>query len=120
LLVGKALNFSVNFDYGNMFKWIDDSVVSRSLAGVIYTDRRKKRRNFTFLLSYLSDDQAYQEVFEMQRLLGIYGEVLVIPDADDTVNGFRRNFLGRMVALDPIEHYKLGLNKATFNFEELI
>jgi len=120
LLLGAAWQWAVNFDYGHSFRWVDDSVIAKSLAGVIYPERRKKRRKLTFSGAFFTDTEAYQNLFEMQRLLGVYGEVLVVPDADDTSNGFRRNFLGRMVALDPIEHYQLNLNKIALDFEELI
>lgn len=120
LLLGQAWQWASNFDYGHSFRWVDDSVISKSLAGVVYAERRKKRRKFTFNGAFFTDNEAYQNLFEMQRLLGVYGEVLVVPDADDTVNGFRRNFLGRMVTLDPIEHYQLNLNKIALDFEELI
>ncbi|TAL43999.1 MAG: hypothetical protein EPN89_14775 [Methylovulum sp.] len=120
LLLGQALTFDVNYDLGATMRWVDDSIISRAISGALYADRRKKRRKFTFQSSFISDNQAFEDLFEMQRLLGIYGEVLVIPDADDTLNGFRRNFLGHIVTLDPIEHYKLDLNKQAFDLEELI
>lgn len=120
LFVGKALTFLTNYDLGATVRWVDDTIISRAISGAIYADRRKKRRKFTFQSSFITDNQAFQDLFELQRLLGVSGEVLVIPDADDAVNGFRRNFLGRLVTLDPIEHYKLDLNKQAFDIEELI
>jgi hypothetical protein len=120
MLLGQALTFSVNYDFGSGLGWVDDSVISRSLSGAIYADKRKKRRRFTFKSAFISDNTAYSEVFEMQGLLGVSGEVLVIADADDTLNGFRRNFLGRLATLDAIEHYKADLNSAAFTIEELI
>ncbi|MEW9586721.1 hypothetical protein [Paraburkholderia sp. DGU8] len=107
-----------NMSYGASFNWETDTKVARSLGGTPYFDRKSPRRVDKFSLGFLSDAEAKATVFEMQRTLGMDGELLVAWDPTDALNLIRQSFVGRMRALNPITTVFLNNNSNAFEIEE--
>ncbi|MEW9586239.1 hypothetical protein [Paraburkholderia sp. DGU8] len=107
-----------NMSYGASFNWETDTKVARSLGGTPYFDRKNPRRVDKFSLGFLSDAEAKATVFEMQRTLGMDGELLVAWDPGDALNLIRQSFVGRMRALNPIATVFLNNNSNAFEIEE--
>lgn len=108
-----------NMQYGATFGWATDTTVGRSLGGTPYFARRNPRRVGKFTLAYLSDDEAKSKVFEIQRQLGLDGEMLVCWDPADGINLLRLSYAGRMSTLNPIATVFTNINSAAFEIEEI-
>ena len=110
----------INMEYGATIKWNDSSIVSESVSGTEFFFNKKKKRTFSCASSFMEDAEALATIFEIQKSSGITGEVFIMPDRDDTVNGFRTSFLSRMTELGGINKYIHDHNKTTYQFKEII
>lgn len=109
-----------NMSYGAASGWEDKSTVEESLSGVEYFDQRPVYRVFKASIDWMNYAEGFGQYYEMQRKLGVTGEVLVIPDAADKLNFISRSFLGRPRALSLLEQ-NLPLNtKGNVEFKEII
>lgn len=90
-----------NMSYGATAGWGTDTTLQRALGGTAYFNRKTGRRTEKFSLDFLSPDEAWGKVFEMQRVLGTDGEVLVAWDPADQYNLMRFSFLGHLTDLSP-------------------
>lgn len=109
-----------NYQSGASLGWSDPTVIDTSVGGTRYYDQRNRYRTFTFRLGWVTQTEAYTQAMEMQRLVGMSGEVLVIPDSADATNGLRRNFLGRMSSLKQLPISETGLFSFDAELEEVI
>ena len=109
---------ATNMQYGASMNWETDTKVARSLGSVPYFDRKNPRRVHKLTLPVLTDAEAKGTVFEMQRKLGMDGELLVAWDPTDNINLIRQSFVGRMRALNPITTLFQGYNSNAFEIEE--
>jgi hypothetical protein len=77
-------------------------------------------RNVKLTLDWLSDAEAVGRVLDMQRILGVHGEVFFIWDPSDARFRTQRSFLARMQALNEIDAAFIEANKCGFDLKELI
>ena len=99
LFMSPAWQPANNMSYGATIGWSTDTTTQRAQGGTAYFDRRPPRRTEKFSLDFLSPDEAWGRVFEMQRVLGTDGEVFVAWDPDDQINLLRGSFLGHLTDL---------------------
>lgn len=112
---------SVNFNYGAGLGYQDPTPVLTSLSGAEYFDVRSKYRVMTFQLDYISDSEAYSYALELQRLAGISGEVLVMPDGGtDAGTQPLRSFVGRIRQPGPVVQTKPSVYSVSFEVKELL
>jgi hypothetical protein len=98
-----------NMSFGVMPTWISNDSEIATLTGVVLFDKRSKKRSFQLVFSSLSMNEAMVYPFEMQRLLGIDGEVFFVYDPADTDGLLRqRSFLGTLKQMSPIEYPYFG------------
>lgn len=109
-----------NYSYGADLGLEDRTGAEESLGGVEYFDDQAKYRVVRLSLDWLSMDETYARVIEMQRMLGSKGELLVIPDADDATHGFRRTLVGRLLRINPARHSRHDTYQATVEIKELL
>lgn len=102
LFMSSAWVPSVNYAYGAGLGYQDPTPIDVSLSGAEYFDVRSKFRVFEFELQYILGSEAYSNALELQRLSGTSGEVLVVPDKDDTANVPVRSFVGRLLQIGPV------------------
>lgn len=95
LFIGKRVSPTRDIGLGNAIRYQDTSIYDSSIGGELFFDRRPKKRIFTFAHPFLTKGEAFN-ILDMQRVSGVTGEILVVPDLDDAAYGFKRNFLGRM------------------------
>ena len=98
----------------------DASSPDRSLGGTKYFDKRESYRVYRFSLPALTKAEAFNYALEMQRISGLSGEVLVIPDPDDRINMPRRAFVANMQQLNPITQPNGAAMATEFVLEEII
>ena len=109
-----------NMAYGSSLAWEDPSEVQEALSGAEYFNARSKRRVARFGLESMTEDDAMSRASDIQRRMGITQEVLFAWDADDTVHALRRQFLGRLRTLSPIENPGPDRWRAPFEIKELL
>lgn len=95
---------TINYNQGAELVYKDTTPTETSLSGAEYFDVRGKAREFSFTLEGLTDTEAYDVVLQLQRVAGISGEILQIPDLDDTTRIPARAYVGRLVDLSPISN----------------
>ena len=110
----------VNYSLGADLVYTDTTPIETSLSGAEYFDVRSRVREFSFTLSGLTDSEAYDYALQMQRLCGVSGEVLQIPDTSDTTRLPIRAFVGRLASLTPLNNPMNGRFQMQFKVRELI
>lgn len=120
LFVSPVWRPGVNYSLGAGLGYRPASPVETSLSGAEFIDVRGQPREFGFSLDGLTNSEAYDIVLQMQRQLGTNGEVLQIPDTDDTTRLPARAFVGRLPDLAPIVETQNGRFSAQFKVRELI
>lgn len=119
LYISQAWQPAVNMDYGAPAGWIDPSRDSRTVSGELIPLERKKYRYTEFTLSFASEDEMFDNAFEIERLRGATKDVLYINDPDATKHLQRRSFYGKMKGLQPISNHAFQLYSKTFRIEEI-
>lgn len=123
-MAGVAFVPKYNFIYGAAFRWNDPTRVSTSVGGQKWFDKRPNFRSFSCGFDAASEGEAYGAVYDMQRRVGISGNLLMIYDPADTADVIlRRTIYGSMPELsDIITQNADALYPYTWNFkiEELI
>lgn len=109
-----------NMSYGMGDSWETLSQVESSPGGTDFFDERRSYRVSQFTLDHLDQQAEFRNFYEMQRRLGVTGEVLYIPDSDDMSASQLTGFLGRFRKLGPIEYPFVNTRKAAFEAKELI
>lgn len=120
LWIGQVWSPQVNYGLGGSLTWEARAEEERSLGGVLYFDQRPSARVFRFELAALSDVEAFGWALDMQRRVGTSREVVVIPDPDDAQRRFKRDLLGRLRRLDPLEQWAVGHQSTGYEVEELL
>lgn len=118
LFMGPAWQPALNYGYGAELGYEDPTPIETSLSGAEYFDERPRARVFRATLGGLDESEAYSGVVEMQRAVGTSGEVLLVPDPDDTEYAPLRAFLGRLRRLAPVTHSNLAYQTATIEIKE--
>lgn len=112
---------SVNYSYGAGLGYQDPTPVLTSLSGAEYFDVRSKYRVMNFGLDYITDSEAYNYALELQRLAGISGEVLVMPDGgEDAGTQPLRSFVGRIRQPGAVVQTKPSVYSVNFEVKELL
>ncbi len=120
LFISAVWQPAVNYDYGWSLGFETDTGVEKALGGQEYFDRRTGRRIFRCQLSWLSEQEAYERAWEIQRSLGYDGEVFALIDPENTQQEIRLSFLARMRQLTAIEQPYYAYHKMSVEIAELL
>lgn len=104
LFIADAWQPTYNMKYGAGIGWETDTDVQKALSGAEYFDERTPGRYVQFEIPAMSEEEAFDNAFEIQRRSGISKEVLFQWDPDDPSQALRKSFLGRLRRLSPIEY----------------
>lgn len=85
-----------------------------------YAAPKRQRRTASFTLAHLSEEEAYQRIYSMQRTQGTHGEVLYAYSLRAAPEAFARMFLGRLQNPDPLDHPYARNHTASINLLELL
>ncbi|MCE6993050.1 hypothetical protein [Dyadobacter sp. CY323] len=119
IYISKAWQPEVNMDYGLAEGWIDPSRKSRTVSGEMIPLERKKFRYADFTFSYATQDEVYNNAFEIERLRGRTKDVLYINDPDATAHLQRRSIYGTLEGFQPIINTAFSIFQKTFRIEEI-
>lgn len=89
-------------------------------SGARHYDISPNRRSFAFALDWLDSTEVYSKAFELMREADVHGEVLLIPDPDDSINLYRRAFYATAAKLNPIRRPKMAQYQQALEFEEIL
>lgn len=103
LFQGASWQPSHNMDTGASLGLETSTEVSVAHSGAEFFDVGTPYRVMRFVTNGIKETEAMSKVFEIQRRSGIDKEVLVMWSTTDTLHALRRQFLGRLRKLDPIE-----------------
>lgn len=111
---------SRNFEYGGQLGFLDRTVRSQSAGGAEYNQKRRNPRQWSGVIRYLPQAEAYGKALEMQRQLASADPVLVSLNPDDPVNRQRLTFLARLQALDGLGHAFYGKHDFPVRIKEVL
>lgn len=120
LFMGAGFQPATNMAFRLSHQYESGTSISVTPAGTEYFDEKPARRVSRFFLPRLTASEAMTKVFEMQRKLGISGEVLFVYDPGDAVHFLRRSFVGRLSELSAIEMPYANAHSAAMEIRELI
>lgn len=109
-----------NIVYGAALGWIDRTEVQEALSGHESFNARRSPRVARFGLEAMGESEAMAVAFELQRSMGVNKELMFVWDPADTTHALRRQFLGRLRTLSPIENVGPDRWRAPFEVKELI
>lgn len=109
-----------NIVYGASLGWENRTTVQEADSGAEYFDIRRSARVARFGLEAMTEAEAMTYAFEIQRTMGVSGELLFIWDPDDTAHALRRQFLCRLRTLSPIENPGPNRWRSPFEVKELL
>ena len=120
LVVGPAWQPRINLQYGWTIEQIDDSRTVRSRGGQSYVDVQPKYRRLRFSFDYLQRDEVFGHAYEMERLKGVGGDLMVMVDPDDPQHRHRHTVYGALTETTPIANPTPGRFAKTFTVDELL
>lgn len=120
LFIAQGWRPTVNYAYGAGLGYDDPTPVDTSLSGAEYFDHRSKYRLMSFRLEYITGTEAYSYALQLQRLSGISGEILVVPDSDEAVLQPVRSFVGRLKQIGQVTQPKPTAYSVNFEIKELL
>jgi len=120
LFMGPGWQPKTNIAYGASIAWETSTDTQKALSGARYFDRRNPYRVAKFTTDWMTESEGNANAFEIQRRSGLDGEVLFVFDPDDTVHRIRRQFLGHLRQLSPVEYPTVNSTKTGWEIEELI
>lgn len=118
LYVAPAWFLGVGYDWA--IQYIDESRRSQSRGGQRYVDAIPKRRRITFLANGMTKDEAYVQAFDAERLNGISGDVVFVPDIADVVQRIRQGVYGTFSRTSPLPNEGPDHYTKSFHIDELL
>lgn len=120
LYIANAWQPETNMDYGLAEGIVDPSRKNRTVGGDTASVERKTWRWVEFTLSYLTKDEMFLSVFQIEKTRGRTKDVLYIVDPDETDYLQFRSIYGTMETIQPKIHTNFGLFSKSFRIEELL
>jgi hypothetical protein len=109
-----------NLAFGWQLAWVDPSEQQRSQGGAVYVRELPSYRRIDFELRYASEDDYYDNGFELERLIGRKKDILVVPDPAATKHLHRKMIYGvRGDVLPGAVNQSLNIYATKFSVEEL-
>lgn len=120
VVISPGITPRYNISYGIQFGHRDDSRRERSRGAVPFVDQATLYRTASMQLDWLSMQEAFGPIWEMQRRLGTSGRFFFLYDsADDPAVRFKRSFMAQFGALKPITHPRFGQYAVGADIEEV-
>jgi hypothetical protein len=118
VFIGPAWQPSNNMSRGASLSWETGTEVQEAYSGAEFFGVKTPYRVARFSLDWLTESEGLSQAFELHRRAGIDKEVLFIFDPTDTIHALRRQFLGRLRQLSPIEFPYATVTKNAFEIKE--
>lgn len=102
VFIGKGFQPTLNFAYGAQIGFEIDTQVETALSGTQYFDVRTPKRTAQFTLDALTESEAHDTLYRLQRTQGIDKEVFFTYRAYLDTFQYNRTFIARLKQPDPI------------------
>ncbi|MEP3114930.1 hypothetical protein [Nisaea sp.] len=119
LSVSSGFQPKINMLYGAKTGLVDLSRVSKNDAGIAYSKNGPRLRTWSFML-YMEEDEAFINLYEMMRELGIDIPFFFAFSPGETVHKERRAGFYRMRILGEMEFTEGSMTKVPVEYEEVI
>jgi hypothetical protein len=110
----------VNLQYGWSIEQVDDSRTVRSRGGQSYVDVQPKYRRLRFAFDFLERDEVFGHAYELERIKGVGGDLMVMADPDDLQHRHRHTVYGVLAETAPIANPAFGRFAKAFTVDELL
>ena len=120
LVAGPAWQPSINFQYGWSIEQVDESEIKRSRGGQVFVNARPRFRRLRFTIDHLEKDEMFAHAYELERLKGKGGDIMVIADPEDLTHAHRHTLYGALSESSPIINAQPGRFSRRFVVEELL
>lgn len=120
LVAGPAWQPSVNLQYGWSIEQVDESEIRRSRGGQAFVNARPRYRRIRFTIDHLEKDEMFGHAYELQRLKGKGGDIMVMADPDDVTHAHRHTLYGALAETAPIINGQPGRYSRRFVVDELV
>lgn len=110
----------VNMSPGADMGWNPNTDVQQAMSGAEYFQRRAAYRSATFSTDYMLDDEAFGSAFDIERIVGIDGELYFMRDPQDTLHAPRTQFLGRLSKTNSVKMSSYLLRGKAWDVKELL
>tara|TARA_R110002096_G_scaffold172484_2_gene346170 strand:- start:4017 stop:4823 length:807 start_codon:yes stop_codon:yes gene_type:complete len=108
-----------NIEYGWELRFIDPATKSRSKAGQLYAESAQRWRQIIMSINFQSEDEMYDNVYELIRRRGISKDIFVIRDPDATKHLIRQSIYGQLAQMPPIANTRTNIFRSRFIIEEM-
>jgi hypothetical protein len=106
-----------NFAYGQQETVIDQSTVTETRGGQEYLTVGPQRRRHDFTLPWLTEAEKYNAVLEIDRLAGVRGNVLWIPNPASVYLN-KQAIFGRLATLLPVARQNVRYHAKNYTITE--
>lgn len=120
LFLAPGYQSSRGIDYGAQHNFITDTRVDTTLGGRRVYGVEPVARTIPLSLSHLPVGEAMNNVFDMQREIGIHKQFFFVFDPDDTALKHRRSFLATMEKLAGLEYPYYNAQGTTMEIREVV
>lgn len=109
----------INISYDWFIQFIDQSPSVRSIGSNLYTDPRNQYRELNIRLETQTEDELYNNLYEIIRLRGNSLDVLAIRDPAATTQLLKQTIYGVLQGTTPIINPKVDRFSARIQIEEM-
>jgi len=111
----------INMSYGSNISWATDTVSRKTPNSKTFFNARPAYRKAIVNLDNLSKREGLGMAFEMDRRLGIHGQLLFVWDVDDRrLTSLQRSFLATIESPNPLEYPSFGINTKSYSLVEVL
>lgn len=110
----------VNMMYGAGIGWETGTMVQKAISEAEFFDPRTPFRVARFATEWMNENEAMGAAFDIQARVGIDGEVVFMWNPDDTYHAVRRQFIGRLRSLSPLDNPNVAIWKTAWEVKELL
>ncbi|WP_016854797.1 hypothetical protein [Halomonas smyrnensis] len=120
VIVADAWQPEYNAAYGIAHGFDNADTIAEAGDRTEYFERKRQRRTMALSLEHLSETEAYQRLYGLQRTEGVAGEILYAFGLAERPENFVRTFLARQRQLDPLEHPYHATHTQSLNLLEIL
>lgn len=120
VFIASAWQPDYNASYGIQHGFDSATQVSEAGDRTEYFERKRLKRSATMAFDHLSEPEAFQRLYGMQRTEDISGEVLYAFGLSSTPENFSRTFIARQQQLDPLSQPYFATHSHNLNLLEIL
>ena len=117
--LSKSFQPNTNASYGMAEGHTDQSRVSRTASGGVSAVTRTPFQVATVELDFATKEEMYGQAFDIDLSRGKSGDVVFVPDMDDTDYFQKRFVYGKFNEINPIVNTAFGIYRKRYRIEEI-